>query len=351
MSLTMCRQCLRNALRDQLSLRTTRLQPPRTPPSPLTARRAASSSTTDGASSGRKPIVLEQPDKFRPPSHPARLGRPRRSPAAYNQGATTEEKERQKSRSYPHMFPNKGSFMHWFLTDRWIHLWITMGTLTILACITFTQSFMRTSPYAHLIPPISSLPLHPITYVRETLSVLRLHIDYETAKTNESRQQKILDAQKRRLYRRAHGLEDLNADEDQGIDVRGLVPWDDGLTPKEREKGGRDMVLTGADVIALGGDVASSSGGVLGAGAVSAEDDVDEFTRKLETEQADRVRLIKEKGVDAVVKAEAEARARGVSVQDVLRTQSQEIQDDTTQQTQPQQPQQQRKRKLWLGIW
>jgi hypothetical protein len=24
------------------------------------------------------------------------------------------------------MFPEKGSFMHWFLTDRWIHIWITM---------------------------------------------------------------------------------------------------------------------------------------------------------------------------------------------------------------------------------
>ncbi|KIW26025.1 uncharacterized protein PV07_09154 [Cladophialophora immunda] len=329
--LSMCRQCLRNTLRNQFHR--PRLQPP------LVARRTAS---TDGS----KPIVLEQPDKFRPPSHPARLGRPRRPPAAYNQGTTTEEKERQKSKSYPHMFPNKGTFMHWFLTDRWIHLWITMGTLTILACITFTQSFMRTSPYAHLIPPISSLPLHPINYIRETLSVLRLHVDYETAKTNESRQQKILDAQKRRLYRRAHGLEDLNADEDQGIDVRGLVPWDDGLTAKEREKGGRDMVLTGRDMIALGGVP----------GKAGAQEDVDEFARRLETEQGERVKLLKEKGVDAVVKAEAEAKARGISVQDALQQQElrvQEMQDPDQGQDlqQLQQQQQKRKRKLWLGIW
>jgi len=47
-----------------------------------------------------------------------------------------------------------------------------------------------------------------------------------------------LDAQKRRIYRRAHGMEDLDRDEDQGVDVRGIVPWDDGLTKREREAGG-----------------------------------------------------------------------------------------------------------------
>lgn len=106
---------------------------------------------------------------------------------------------------------------------------------------------MKTSPYAHLIPPISTLPFHPITYVRESLAVLRLHIDYTTERTEASRQAKILDAQKRRLYRRAHGMEDLNAEEEQGIDVRGIVPWDDGLTNKERANGGRDAALIRTD--------------------------------------------------------------------------------------------------------
>lgn len=108
-SLSLCQQCLRT---------TPRRQPPRI--SRITLVRAASSSTP----SQHKPIVLEQPDKFRPPSHPARLNR--RPPRAYNQGTTAGEKESQKSRAYPHMFPDRGSFMHWFLTDRWIHLWITM---------------------------------------------------------------------------------------------------------------------------------------------------------------------------------------------------------------------------------
>ncbi len=170
-----------------------------------------------------------------------------------------------------------------------------------------TQTFVKTSPYAHLLPPLSSFALHPITSIRDALSVVRLHIDYTTQQTNESRQQKILDAQKRRLYRRAHGLEDLDAAEEQGIDVRGLVPWDDGLTNRERAQGGRrDERLTGADVLAMGGQVG---------------DDPTEFARKLRAER--------------------------------------EAANETADQQQPQSPadppaEQQpprRKRKLWLGIW
>lgn len=180
------------------------------------------------------------------------------------------------------------------------------GTLTILAFITLTQTFLKTSPYAHLMPPLSSLPFHPVTYVREALSVIKLHIDYTTAQANESRQQKILDAQKRRLYRRAHGMEDLNAEEEQGIDVRGLVPWDDGLTAKERAEGGRDMPLTGRDVLAMGGKVG---------------DDVNEFARRIKEQQQ------QQPGVDLETDEQAQV-----------------------QQTQTQPPEK-RKRKLWLGIW
>ena len=129
------------------------------------------------------------------------------------------------------------------------------GTLTLLAIITLTQSFLLTSPFAHLIPPISSLPLHPITYVSEWASTVRLHVDYNSQKTSEARRDGILDAQKRRLFRRAHGMEDLDAEEEQGIDVRGLVEWDDGLTNREREEGGRRQRRTGRDVLEAGGSV------------------------------------------------------------------------------------------------
>jgi hypothetical protein len=134
------------------------------------------------------------------------------------------------------------------------------GTLSLLAIITLTQSFLLTSPFAHLIPPISSLPLHPISYVSEWLSTIRLHVEYNSQKTAEKRHEGILDAQKRRLYRRAHGMEDLDAEEEQGIDVRGLVSWDDGLTNKERREGGRRERRTGKQVLEEGGSVGDPIG-------------------------------------------------------------------------------------------
>jgi len=219
--------------------------------SPLVSSRHASTELPP------KTIVLEKPDKFRPPSHPQRLNK--RPPRQYPGPPLSEpEREAQKTRRYPHMFPNEGTTLHWFLTNKWIHMWISLGTLSLLAVITLTQSFLLTSPFAHLAPPISSLPLHPLNYVSEWLSTIRLHVDYNSQKTAESRANGILDAQKRRLYRRAHGMEDLDAEEEQGIDVRGLVPWDDGLTNKERAQGGRFERRTGKQVLEAGGEVGDS---------------------------------------------------------------------------------------------
>ena len=53
-------------------------------------------------------------------------------------------------------------------------------------------------------------------------------------------------------------MEDLDAEEEQGIDVRGLVPWDDGLTNKERAHGGRRERRTGRQVLEEGGEVGDS---------------------------------------------------------------------------------------------
>lgn len=138
---SICTSCLRTALRHgqrqrlqgrRLGTSGTRFLGSSQQQHPALSMRATfSSSSTQSlaASNSSKPIVLEEPDKFRPPSHPQRLGRRRPSPAAYNQGTTQQERQQQKNRSYPHMFPNQGSFMHWFLTNRAIHLWITMVRL------------------------------------------------------------------------------------------------------------------------------------------------------------------------------------------------------------------------------
>src|SRR2546423_5191091 len=72
-----------------------------------------------------KTFVLEKPDKFRPPSHPQRLNR--KPPRQYPGPPLSEsERQAQKTRRYPHMFPNEGTALHWFLTNKWIHMWISL---------------------------------------------------------------------------------------------------------------------------------------------------------------------------------------------------------------------------------
>jgi hypothetical protein len=70
-----------------------------------------------------KPRLLEKPDRFNPPSHPSRLRSKHRS---YGAPLPEHERRAQKTRSYPHMMPAEGTFIHWFLTNRNIHLWISI---------------------------------------------------------------------------------------------------------------------------------------------------------------------------------------------------------------------------------
>ena len=166
--------------------------------------------------------------------------------------------------------------------------------LFTLAVITFTQSFIQTSPFAHLLPRVESLFWHPVTYIQDAWGVYKLHKEYEAQQVYAKRQSIIMDAQKRRLYRRAHGMEDLERESDQGIDVRGLAPWDDGLTNPERRQGGREERVTGRMVLDAGGSGQD-------------EKELEAFATAQKTEAVER--------------------------------------------EEKQQPQQQRKRKLWLGIW
>jgi hypothetical protein len=153
-------------------------------------------------------------------------------------------------------------------------------------------SFKATSPYAHLLPPLSSMIWHPIVFFKEVGSVFKLDMDYKTAQAAESRQQNILDAQKRRLYRRANGMEDMDAEYDQGIDVRGIAPWDDGLTKRERAAGKADWERKG--------DIPPQM-----------------TTAMLQAKQ----------------KRESE------------------LAEQPQEQPEPEQPRERRKKKLWLGIW
>jgi hypothetical protein len=103
---------------------------------PLTLSRPASSSS--------KPVpksrLLEKPTRFNPPSHPARLPRRNRQPA-FTVPLSAKEKAQQKTKQYPHMMPPEGSFFHWFLTNRTIHVWITM--VCFLPLSTLVSTYIR----------------------------------------------------------------------------------------------------------------------------------------------------------------------------------------------------------------
>lgn len=98
----------------------------RTPTSYQQYRQVSSSSTSPS-----KPIVLEKPDQFRPPSHASRLNARSTTSmygggAAYNQQRTDKERHEAGKKRYPNMFPEEGTRMHWFLTNRFVHVVISL---------------------------------------------------------------------------------------------------------------------------------------------------------------------------------------------------------------------------------
>ena len=95
----------------------------------------SSSSPSWKSQSEKSKHVLAQPDKFRPPSHPARRvmqtrdGKIVGAAPPYNYPGPplpAKELEEQKTKRYPNMFPSEGTVLHKFLTTQWIHAWIAM---------------------------------------------------------------------------------------------------------------------------------------------------------------------------------------------------------------------------------
>ncbi|KAI2632039.1 hypothetical protein GGR54DRAFT_14706 [Hypoxylon sp. NC1633] len=151
-----------------------------------------------------KPLVLEKPEKFNPPSHGARL--PRSTPKHYGGAMSDAELQAQIEKTYPGLPPPENTWTHSFLNSRGTHLFITLGTLTLLAIYTFSANFQENSPFADMLPPISQLFLHPFQYIGIVLNIIRLHEERESAITADKRRRKVEDVTKRNEYRKAHGL-------------------------------------------------------------------------------------------------------------------------------------------------
>lgn len=89
--------------------------------------RYASSSSPTGHRNppSQKPIVLEKPAKFNPPSHGSRLKR-NVMPKHYGPELSASEISAQNKRNYPGVMAPEGSWSHWFWHSRLLHTFITM---------------------------------------------------------------------------------------------------------------------------------------------------------------------------------------------------------------------------------
>jgi hypothetical protein len=116
-----------------------RSQPRALPPLSSTVSRCHASASSKGlseefrrrqaAQQSKLPPVIPQPDKYRPPSHSARKPNRNLENKIYGAPISEEDKKRMATKKYPNMMSPEGTFSHWFLNNRSIHLWITMVLL------------------------------------------------------------------------------------------------------------------------------------------------------------------------------------------------------------------------------
>ena len=158
----------------------------------LSPIRQASSTT-----SPPKPRLLEKPERFNPPSHPSRL---RSRPRQHGPPISEAERQAQKSRRYPHMMPPEGSFLHWFLSSRAVHTWITLSVLVSLVFAIWFADFKHNTPYLDLLPPNNMFWAHPFAFLKRYWEVYDMHVAYISAETAERRRQKVEDVRRRSAY-------------------------------------------------------------------------------------------------------------------------------------------------------
>ncbi|KAM3510043.1 hypothetical protein MY11210_006049 [Beauveria gryllotalpidicola] len=163
---------------------------------------AASSTNADG-----KPIVLEKPARFNPPSHGSRLRSKAPLPRHYSPPLSEAEVQAQSQRSYPGTMAPKGSWQHWFWHSKLLHTCITMGTLFAMGIYTFFMNYAYNSPYKDLVPPTSALLSDPAYFFAAWKEVILSHEKDKALKAGEHRTRHLDDVAKRRYYMKMHGIE------------------------------------------------------------------------------------------------------------------------------------------------
>ncbi|KAF4982795.1 hypothetical protein FZEAL_1647 [Fusarium zealandicum] len=161
---------------------------------------------SSNSSSPGKPIVLEKPARFNPPSHGSRVKK-NHVPRHYGPELTASEIAAQNTKNYPGMMAPEGTWAHWFWHSRLLHTFITMGTLFALGVFTFFMNYAYNSPYKELVPPISDLWTNPIHFFVAWKNVIVLHEKHKAEKAIDHRTRHIDDVAKRRYFMKMHGIE------------------------------------------------------------------------------------------------------------------------------------------------
>ncbi|KAG6003891.1 hypothetical protein E4U43_000830 [Claviceps pusilla] len=167
---------------------------------------SSSSSSSHSGAHGQKPIVLEKPTKFTPPSHGSRLKR-NAVPRHYGPELTASEMAAQNRRDYPGLMAPEGTWSHWFWHSRLLHTFITMGALFALALYTFFINYAYNSPFKDLVPPLSDLWHQPTYFFAAWKNVISLHEQDKATKAREHRIRNLDDIAKRKYYMKVHGIE------------------------------------------------------------------------------------------------------------------------------------------------
>ncbi|MCJ1274754.1 hypothetical protein MMC21_002552 [Puttea exsequens] len=89
--------------------------------------------------------------------------------------------------------------------------------LGCLAAFTGYERWKHATAFREQLPEAKAFLSHPLTSITQAIEVYQLEVARESAEVGKNRNKKVEDVMKRSTYRRAHGLEDENA--------QGLGAW------------------------------------------------------------------------------------------------------------------------------
>ncbi|KAI4643262.1 uncharacterized protein J4E78_009988 [Alternaria triticimaculans] len=145
--------------------------------------------------------VIPQPDKYRPPSHSKRAPNRNLENKIYGAPVSEEDKKRMATKKYPNMMSPEGTFSHWFLHNRAIHLWITMGILVSLAIAAWYMDFISKTVFGHLLPSRKDFLRHPFESSSRFIEVYKMHMEQTSQQYQQQRLKKAEEVEKRKQYR------------------------------------------------------------------------------------------------------------------------------------------------------